>query len=444
MVASSNMPMAEETAEIASRLGLSVPVICLPRPDLDFYRWAVVACDQYTSQPDYWQETAAIVGHEPSTLNLILPEIYLEHPGDLSVEDRISRINTAMRQYLADGTLCRLAPGWIVTDRATPGHESRKGLVLAIDLEHYDYRPGNSQLIRATEGTVLDRIPPRLAIRREAPLELPHVQLLIDDPGHTVIEPLLADYAVSDPLYDTELMRQGGHIRGHFVPGGSPAMLKALQALAALDSLARYGLLFAVGDGNHSLATAKAHWESLRDLVKPDHPARYALVEVVNIHDPGLTFEPIHRVIYNLAPEAFLDAAVDFFAGQDLTILPVDATNPDAGDSAPAARQVIPLLWRDRCWKLRLDSPRHKLVAGSLQDFLDNLVLRLPCRVDYIHGDTVVHQLADQGHLGLLLPALDKRSLFSAIAQAGVLPRKTFSMGEAFEKRYYIECRQIR
>jgi len=374
-------------------------------------------------------------------LQITLPEIYLEHPGDLSVDDRISRINASMRSYLDLGVLRRLPRGWVVLDRATPLHPSRKGLVLAIDLEQYDFTPGNRKLVRATEGTVLDRIPPRLKIRRDAPLELPHVMLLIDDPGHTVIDPLLADAALQPPLYDTDLMQNGGHIRGWFVPGQSAAMLRALQAMAALGSLAGHQLLFAVGDGNHSLATAKAHWENLRSHAAPDHPARYALVEVVNIHDAGLEFEPIHRVVFGLDPDRFLAEAALFFAGQDFVAEEID---PRKARTLSDQVQTFPLFLQNRCWQLTLGQPAHQLAAGSLQALLDSLLSRSLCRVDYIHGDDVVHSLAAQGNLGLLLPALDKSAFFATIARDGVLPRKTFSMGEANEKRYYIECREIR
>lgn len=433
--------MSVETANLAASLGLAIPHVCLPRPEVDLSRWAVIACDQFTSQPDYWQQVESIVGQAPSALHLVLPEIYLEHPGNISVEKRISQINETMSQYLTDGTLQRLEAGWIAIDRATPDHASRKGLVLAIDLEQYDFKPGNRKLIRATEGTVLDRIPPRLAIRRDAPLEFPHVQLLIDDPARTVIEPLLSAAASGQPLYETSLMQGGGHVRGWFIPGNSSLLQTALDALAALDSLIRHGLLFAVGDGNHSLATAKTHWENLRGQVAADHPARFALAEVINIHDQGLAFEPIHRVVFNCDPEHFIAEATRYFAEQGFTI---SACETFGTTEETHGRQIIPMLCRNLLWEIRLDAPLHNLAAGSVQNFLDHLTAQSDCRIDYIHGEDVVRQLSDQGHIGLLLPPLDKNSFFSAIALEGVLPRKTFSMGEACEKRYYIEGRVIR
>ena len=422
----------------AARLGVAIPEVLLPHNRIDLFRWAVVACDQYTSQPEYWQETESIVGESPSTLRLTLPEIYLENPGHLPVEDRIIKINHTMCRYLDDGTLSSIGKCWIAVDRATAHHESRKSLLLAIDLECYDFEPGNRKLIRATEGTVLDRIPPRLAIRREAPLELPHVQLLIDDPRQTVIEPLLFALSESAPDYDTPLMQNGGRVRGWKIPAGSSLIEQALSALAGLDSLLQHGLLFAVGDGNHSLATAKAHWEQLRGRVPADHPARYALAEVINIHDKGLCFEPIHRVVFDLDPDLFLTEARLFFAQEELTI----AEDSHPGTSAPNC-QVLPLFLRDKRRTLQIARPARNLTAGSVQSFLDSLAGRTGCRIDYIHGEDVVRQLAGQGHLGLLLPALDKSCFFGAIARDGILPRKTFSMGEANEKRYYIECRRI-
>lgn len=439
MLKSGLAPAASDNAAAAA-LGLAAPEICLPRPEVDLAFWPVIACDQFTSEPEYWRETASLVGNRPSTLHLILPEIYLDHPGSLPVIDRISLINQCMRQYLADGTLQVLPAGWILVDRATPFHPSRKGLVVAIDLECYDFRPGSRQLVRATEGTVLERIPPRLRIRQDAPLELPHVQLLIDDPGRSVIEPLHAAFQAGKPLYATDLIQGGGSVRSWFVPAGSEQYRQALQALAGLDSVVRLGLLAAVGDGNHSLATAKAHWDSLRHQAAPYHPARYALVELINIHDEGLTFEPIHRAVFGLSPEDFLAGARNWFVAQDLLI--EEAGADDAADIAHPG-QTLPMLWRDRRWQLRILKPAHSLAAGSLQPFLDSLARQDQVRIDYIHGDDVVRRLAGNGALGLVLPSLAKDTFFQTIAREGILPRKTFSMGEAREKRYYFEARRI-
>ena len=432
---------ARKNEELPDVPGIAVPEIFLPACGLDLYRWAVIACDQHTAETGYWQETAAIVGRSSSSLHLILPELYLEHPAGLPVSRRIGAINQTMCRYLQDGVLRALEPGCMLVDRRTPQHASRKGLVLAVDLDAYDFIPGNRQLIRATEGTVLERIPPRAAIRRDATLELPHVQLLIDDPGCTVIEPLFAELqdAQPEPLYQTPLMQQGGSIRAWQAPAGSGALRRAFQALARLDSLQKQGLLMVVGDGNHSLATAKTHWQALRGQVGPDHPARYALAEVINLHDRGLAFEPIHRSVANLSSNVFLEMAAAHYAGQSMQILP-----PAGATADPAGSHRIPMITAEGRRDLLIGQPAHALAAGTLQDFLDDLTGRTDARVDYIHGTDVVMKLAQSGQIGLLLPALDKFALFPGIAGHGILPRKTFSMGEANEKRYYMECRKIR
>jgi hypothetical protein len=433
-----SLPAADQPLNTAVPRGLAVPKVLLPAANLDLGRWSVVACDQYTAQPDYWQQTEAIVGDAPSTLRLILPEYYLEHPAACSTEARVRAINQTMQRYLAEGILRQLPPGCVLVDRRTPRHASRLGLVLAIDLDCYDFVPGNRQLIRATEGTVLERIPPRAAIRRDAPLELPHVQVLIDDPDCQVIEPLaLALRAGDESLYETELMQHGGSVRAWFIPSTAPLLHQAWRALERLNSLRAYGLLMAVGDGNHSLATAKAHWQALRDSVAPDHPARYALVEVVNLHDPGLAFEPIHRIVAGVAPETFLDEARTWFAKEDCAIL-----EPGQSELPPGAHR-IPILTASGRSDLILSRPSSPLAVASLQPFLDDLVRRTGARMDYIHGASVVRELAAAGQIGLLLPVLDKERLFPTIASDGILPRKAFSMGEANEKRYYMECRRI-
>lgn len=419
--------------------GVIVPDILFPAESVDLYRWAVIACDQHTARPDYWEETARLVGEVPSTLNLVLPEYYLEHPDGVPVRERIEAINDAMRRYLRQGILRSLGPGCILTDRQTAEHRSRKGLLLAIDLDCYDYAPGNRNLIRATEGTVVERIPPRAAIRQDAPLELPHAQVLIDDPQHRVIEPLAdaVHAARMKPLYQTTLMQQGGAISGWFFPASSPELDNALLALGELDSLKRYGLMMAVGDGNHSLATAKAHWEKNRSNLPADHPARYALVEVINLHDKGLSFEPIHRTLAGISLAQLIREAGSWFHDQAAEFVP-------AGGTGAAGAVTVPVLSQERQLDLVIGKPRTALPAGLLQPFLDHLTQTAGVRIDYIHGSDEVRRLAASGQIGLLLPAMAKQDLFPGIARNGVLPRKTFSMGEAHEKRYYLECRSIR
>ena len=420
--------------------GLFVPRILLPAPSADLFRWSVIACDQHTANLSYWQETARIVGDSPSTLQLVLPEYYLEHPDDRSLSSRIDAINRTMDRYLAEGLLRELEPGCMLVDRQTPEHASRLGLVIAVDLEHYDFTPGNRQLIRATEGTVMERIPPRAQIRRHAALELPHIQLLVDDPGRQVIEPLLRAVRRSgqSPVYETCLMQGGGSVRGWFFPAADPVLAQALQAMANLPGVVKNNLMLAVGDGNHSLATAKAHWEHVREQAGPEHPARYALVEIVNLHDDGLVFEPIHRILDGMTPDKFQALARDWFKGQDMSV--ISGPPPDTHDWPLA----IPVLAPGQAFSLVFGRPRDRLAAALLQPFLDHLCAGFDVRVDYIHGRGEVERLAGQGQIGLLLPALDKADFFPTLARDGIYPRKTFSMGEAHEKRYYMECRRIR
>ena len=307
------------------KIGLQVPEILLPNKDVDLHKWSVVACDQYTSQPDYWAEAGQTAGSAPSTLNVIFPEVYLE---DSDGEQRIENINSTMEKYLEQGILTPMAnKGFVLVDRKTSQAPSRKGLVVAIDLEQYDFNKGSQTLIRATEGTIVDRLPPRIKVRQDAAIELPHIMVLIDDPDRTVIEPLFDRNP--QPLYDFELMMNSGHIKGYAIdtPELIQQVASALENLASTsvfeqkyDAAGKEVLLYAMGDGNHSLATAKAIWEKIKEDADNmasvmDNPARYALVELVNIHDEGLQFEPIHRVIFNVDPDALLQAMQTHFSG---------------------------------------------------------------------------------------------------------------------------------
>lgn len=397
--------------------------ILLPRPGVAPEKWAVVACDQFTAQPEYWQSADMLVGDAPSTLRLILPEVWLGED-----EGRIPAIHRTMSQYLADGTLAlAVKDGFVLVERQTPAGV-RPGLVVALDLEAYDFTPGSASLIRATEGTVLERVPPRARIRAGAQVELPHVMMLIDDPACTVIEPLLKRRDSLRPLYDFELMLGGGHLRGWAVEGDATrGVFDAIDALYAKAD----GLLYAVGDGNHSLAAARQCWLDIRDTLtsgeRANHPARYALVELVNLACPALVFEPIHRALFGVDPAAMMDAyqaclrlqGADLGEGNDLV----------AFDGA------------GRTWRFK--SAEHPL--GRLQAFLDNWLAGHPeARIDYIHGEDALRALVNHPDaLGLMPRAFDKGELFDAIRRHGVLPRKTFSMGEATEKRYYMEARRI-
>ena len=414
--------------------------ILLPR-DCAYSKWSVVACDQYTSQPEYWQRVDERVGSAPSTLRLILPESRLEGP---DTQTDIMEINSTMSRYLREGRFQVHPDAVFYIERTLDGGKVRRGLVGRIDLEQYDYEPGSAAPIRATEGTVLSRIPPRVAVRKNAPIELPHVMLLADDPGRTVIEPLSGQTAEMRPLYDFDLMERGGHIRGwELTPAQWEQTVCALAALAAPDAFnARYRtsglpvMLFAVGDGNHSLATAKECYERQKKLCPPEQwdslPARYALVELNNLHDDSLEFEPIHRVVFGVDQEELLAALTAFYPGSSRT------DRPEGHRLAWVAG--------DQEGTVSVPQPSAQLPVGTLQRFLDEYLLSHPgARVDYIHGEDVVRSLAAQPDtVGFLLPAMGKEELFPTVIHDGVLPRKTFSMGEAHDKRFYLEARRIR
>ncbi len=396
--------------------------ILLPTHDVDLSKWAVVACDQFTSQPSYWNRVAEIVGDAPSTLKLTLPEAMLSESAQ-----RIPMIQAAMRDYLYGGALEEAVDGFVLVERTTPSGV-RPGLVVALDLEQYDYSDHSKSLIRATEGTVASRVPARAAIRSGALLEVPHVMMLIDDPHRTVIEPLYAQRDRLSKLYDFDLMLDGGHLRGWSVEGAD-----ADKVFEAVDALAQNcgGLLYAVGDGNHSLAAAKQCWCQLRETLTPDqredHPARYAMVELVNLGCPALKFEPIHRVIYNVnfveltsGLQRFLrQHGVEDAPGEDLI-----AFNRDARMTFRSVQYPLPLLQR----------------------YLDDYIGTHPeAEIDYIHGEAELREAvaSKPDAMGFLLRAFDKSELFGAIRRWGVLPRKAFSMGTAREKRYYMETRRI-
>ena len=576
--------------------GLKPDDIYLPAEGIDLRRWAVVACDQYTSQPEYWRRVEAYVGAHPSTLHIVQPEIDLERAGA-----RIPAIHRAMREYLSNGTLVRaVRNGFTLTERTTASG-ARLGLVAAVDLEEYDFTPGSGAMVRATEGTIRERIPPRLRIREGAPLECPHVMLLLDDPARTVIEPLHARLRETAPLCDFELMENGGRLRVWGVEGN--ALAPVSDALSALWEKSD-GFLYAVGDGNHSLATAKARWDALKPALSPGeaqtHPARYALAEIVNLHSPALAFEPIHRVLFGADMEDLVSAYRAHLAsrGMKLTAVeppssrasgtklaesssscacgakpaepssfpasgmkpaepssfpasrtklaesssscacgakPVDpssfpasgtksaepsssracgtkpaepssfpasgmkpaesssscacgakpaepssscacGTKPAEPSSFPASR-TKPVEPSSSCAcgmkpvepsssacgitptdeaeltfvsgnaraSYRVGNPENPLPVAVLQPFLDEYLHSHPAaRIDYVHGAAAVESLCQTPHTtGILLPAINKSALFPAVRQGGALPRKTFSMGEPDEKRYYMECRKI-
>ncbi len=431
-------------------IGVQIPEILLPKQGIDLARWAVIACDQYTSQPNYWDQVAEFVGSAPSTLKLVLPEVYLE-AGD--IKSRVHQIQKEMSAYLAAGLF---EPGeyMVLTERSVGG-KTRRGILLALDLEHYDYSKGSSSLIRATEGTIIERLPPRIKIREGAPLELPHILVLIDDPLRTVIEPAALAVGNQKPSYDFELMFGSGHLRGFAIqtPEIEQRIIQALHQLAEPTVFGeKYGvptgtppLLFAMGDGNHSLATAKAIWEKIKATAGENHPARFALVEIENVHDEGLNFEPIHRVLFNLHKDP-LSAAREHF-GKRLSIKP--CSNPQEMirrvDKSRGQNQRIGYTSAAGSGILEFIEPEANLPVGTLQPFLDQfLAARNAQKIDYVHGGEVTIQLGNQpGNFGFYLPVMAKSDLFKTVILDGALPRKTFSMGAAREKRFYLEARRI-
>ncbi len=393
----------------------------------DMERWSVVACDQYTAQPDYWQRVADTVGDAPSSLRLILPECQLE---DGRTEKHIADIHATMEDYLKQSLFRLLPDSMVYVERWLASGKLRRGLVGAVDLEQYDYNTGSGSPIRPTEGTILSRIPPRLAVRRGAPLELPHVMLLADDPEQQVIEHLSAETGEMDLLYDFDLMENGGHITGWLLNERQLDEIAELLTQLAADAPGNPPLIFAVGDGNHSLATAKAAYEEAKGTER-ETLCRYALVELCNLHDESLEFEAIHRVCF----------------GVDTTLLLRDllATYPGAHLGKPTAEeQSFRYVTAEEENTISVPSSPCQLAVGTLQTFLDGWIPAHGGTVDYIHGEGVIRSLAVQpGNIGFLLPTMTKDELFPTVIHDGTLPRKTFSMGEANDKRFYLEARKI-
>ena len=434
------------------QVALQVPEILLPKSGVALDSWAVIACDQYATAPEYWRQVGELVGEAPSTLRAIFPEVHL---GGLDRPRRIERINRQMRRYLDNGILEPLPAGFVLVDRETPRTPSRKGLLVCLDLDQYGFAPGARTLIRGTEETDPERLPPRIEIRRGAPLELPHVMVLIDDPDNTAIGPLFDRRDELPLLYDFELMMGGGRLRGWHVrePERIAAAAGALSALAS-GFAARYGafreaapLLYAVGDGNHSLAAAREVWEEeKRNGAPADHPARHALVELVNLHDPGLRFEPIHRVVFETDADELLSSFSDHCRLRGSHLEVTDFADRQQWEKARAGLdrgvQHLPFVASRRLGIATIHRPRQQLAVASLQSFLGGAGVRH--RVDYIHGGDRVEELGSlPGNVGFFTEALDKESLFRTILRDGPLPRKSFSLGDAEEKRYYLESRRI-
>ncbi len=414
--------------------GVKAPEILMPREKNSL--WPVVACDQYTSEPEYWQRVENSVKGAPSAFHIILPELYL---GRADEGERIERIHSSMERYISEGILEKLEEGFVFVKRTISGKE-RLGLIACLDLERYDFSADSQSLIRATEGTIKERIPPRLRVREGAKLELPHAIVLVNDPNKTFIEPLNA--LELETLYAIELMEEGGRVEGRFLP-----LDKAAGMYEALTGLSERGLLFAVGDGNHSLAAAKTAWEGLKKALPAealeDHPARFALVEIENVHDAGIEFEAIHRVVFGVKPMAFLSELCEKM-GARCRIFDDEAAQ-SAALAEPFEGARVSFVFEGSYGVLYAAEPAHTLACGTLQMALDEALKAFPeASVDYVHGESVAVELGVKpGCVGFILPAMEKRELFAAVIQNGPLPRKAFSMGHANEKRFYLEARRI-
>jgi uncharacterized protein (DUF1015 family) len=414
------------------RIGIRPAQILLPAAGVKPETWACIACDQYTSEPEYWEKAFAVAGDAPSAIRLILPEYNLKNS-----ESLIPQIHRTMADYLAQGLLTpAVNPGFILCER-TIASGTRLGLVCAVDLEQYSFEKGSLPLIRPTEQTITDRLPPRLKIRRGAPVELTHIMILIDDPDRTVLEPLQAAKASLRKVYDFDLMMNGGHLAGWAVDSAE-ALAQVDQSLNALmDTKGENPLLLAVGDGNHSLATAKAYWneirESLTEAERENHPARYALCEIVNIHDEALLFEPIYRIVTGTTRAAVM---ADWKAYAEAKGMSQAAEGSDHRFTVVSAdgEETVAVL-----------NPEGAIPCETIQKFLDSFLSRHPeAGIDFIHGEGSLRALAAKPEtVGFLLPDIDKHSFFKDVEKLGVLPRKTFSMGEADEKRFYMEAKKI-
>jgi len=403
--------------------------------------WSVIACDQFSSEPDYWDRVSQTAGDAPSTINMIIPEAFL---GEIDEDESIAGISEAMDGYLKRGVLREIRDSFVYVERTLSDGRVRKGLVGAIDLEEYEFSGGEAAIL-ASEGTVLERLPARIRVRRAARLELPHIITFINDSDATVIEPLSAKRDELPLLYDSDLMEGGGHIRGMRVSGcDAESVMEALRTLSEKDRI-----LMVIGDGNHSLAAAKVFWDELkqglresghcgfgnsesgllesgrREFAPDNHPARRALVEVNNVYDPAISFEAIHRVIWCVDPRELVGELVNALPSGDSFKLQWVA-GKENGEIGVYAECIGDML-------------------AGLQKFLDGYVSRTDCRIDYIHGEDAVKQLArDERCLGIILPGMDKSGLFGTVAAGRVFPKKSFSVGHARDKRYYLECRSIK
>ena len=429
--------------EKLSKFGLHSADILLPKKGIDLEKWAVVACDQYTSQPEYWEKLDSEVGSDPSCLRIIYPEVYLESGDKNKI---IDDINSTMRNYINQGIFEEYKDSFILVERTTESG-TRYGLMAALDLDCYDYSKDSRTLIRATEGTILSRIPPRKEIRKNAELEIPHIMVLISDKHRAIIEKLKDKKDKLEKIYDTDLNMDGGHIIGYLVNKAEDKKIIEDGFACLYDELDKSNpLLFAMGDGNHSLATAKSCWEDLKQGLseeeRQNNPARFALVELENIFDEGLMFEPIHRVFFSLSRDSFDTLLKKTCSGFTITKL---SSKDEIHDAINQPGQHFALIDKDGIHAYTVEGGEKAIAAGTLQLIIDNMLDEKLGEVDYIHGEDVTIDLGSKdGNIGIILPDISKDTFFSDMLKDGAYPRKTFSIGHANEKRYYMEARKIK
>jgi hypothetical protein len=436
------------------RLGIQIPNVLLPKEGTDLTRWSVVACDQYTSDHAYWDRVERNVGQAPSTLRITLPEIFLEAP---DVESRIEAIHNSMKSYVDQGILQEIGEAIIYIERRTEASGLRQGLLFAMDLERYDYARDSHTLIRATEGTIVDRIPPRLRVRKEAAIELPHIMILINDPQKLLIETAASNLKHRKKIYDIPLMEHGGSLAGWAVKDVDDVselinILDDLLHKAEVSQGTDSPLFFAMGDGNHSLATAKAHWEAQKIVLRskgfPEdkvmvHPARYALAEIVNIHSPGLRFEPIHRAIF--CPD--IGKMSLFIQGHPLVkkVNQIKESELKTLLSSPKGQTMAGVWDGTQFYSIEFADPDSKLPPALIDEIFNswNDEKNPKARIDFIHGWEDNKKLSEEGAIACFVPVIARERLFQWVAEKGPLPRKAFSMGDAEEKKYYMESRKI-
>lgn len=431
--------------------GIKIPQILLPK-NIDVKTWSVIACDQYTQDKAYWKKAEETAGNKPSTLKLILPEVYLNSPDK---NERIQKIRSTMNDYLNDGIFKEPEDCFIAIERKTAFGRTRKGLLAQIDLDTYEWKPFSKANIRATEATIVERIPPRMEIRKGAPLELPHIMLLVNDKEHKLVEGTLALVNNKEPLYSGELMNNGGTIKGWKVSSDKEIkyLTESVNHIAEQNTDSDGSIfLFAVGDGNHSLATAKAVWEEhKKELISKgaseneiqNSRVKYALVEIVNLYDEGLTFEPIHRVIFNIDSRNLINTLAEKLNGNIKELS--DKTELESAVKKSSADFGFTFVENNKQKYILLTTGIKELAVAGLQPEIDDyLKSQKTAEIDYIHGSDEVLKLGERPDAtGILLPPIAKDSFFETINGRGPLPRKSFSMGEADEKRFYLECRKL-